>query len=581
MATVTNFSLPLTLGEVAKSLSTTEDFLRPLVGRVRARQYSRFEIAKARGGFRRGWCCKDDNVATLHKTLARRLAAYVTKRHGAFPSSIAHGYVSERSTTSNAKVHCGARLLLSVDIENFFGSISKRRVVSALQREGISPSAAKLISALCTLEGALPLGLHASPVLANLACLRLDRDLLALAERWGAKVTRYADDIAFSGDAVPSVDDVAAILAKHRFAINLSKCRTTTRGQAHFVTGLAISDTVPRIPRRKKARLRQELHFIKKFGLASHLERTREDLTEKRLVNRIEGTLRYFNAVEGALAAKLRRKWEQAVPGEARLPAFAPRVMAGASVSILIDEAGFSTHEGPMLAIGMVVTKQAAEIEATLEDLLRKYLTDQYSTGDKLLLEKKGLHAADNSEDLKTKVFEVLETAPIRAHVAYNFLSSDVPYREQWLCLLKELLVHRFMYLDGADVTVIYEENPQVPVRSVQDLVDHVYKQLENDDNRRPRRVRRVVEGTKRSHPSLATADYLLMAFQQFANVERPQENPGVKKKQQPGELATKRFDRLRDRVRLIRSVVTKENFTRQNPFEPWREGSPSYRRPK
>jgi hypothetical protein len=51
------------------------------------------------------------------------------------------------------------------------------------------------------LRGAhLPQGAPTSPALANLAAFRLDIRMAALAKRFGATMTRYADDIAFSGD---------------------------------------------------------------------------------------------------------------------------------------------------------------------------------------------------------------------------------------------------------------------------------------------------------------------------------------------------------------------------------------------
>jgi hypothetical protein len=46
----------------------------------------------------------------------------------------------------------------------------------------------------------LPQSAPTSPALANLSAFRLDPRLAALAGRFGATMTRYADDLAFSGD---------------------------------------------------------------------------------------------------------------------------------------------------------------------------------------------------------------------------------------------------------------------------------------------------------------------------------------------------------------------------------------------
>ena len=75
----------------------------------------------------------------------------------------------------------------------------------------------------------LPQGAPTSPALANLCAFRLDRRLSGLAEAAGARYTRYADDLAFSGD-VPfgrmaerfSVQ-VAAIVAEEGFSVAARK----------------------------------------------------------------------------------------------------------------------------------------------------------------------------------------------------------------------------------------------------------------------------------------------------------------------------------------------------------------------
>lgn len=213
----------------------------------------------------------------FHKTIARRLNVYLLTHVHGFPHSAAFGYVRGRSTRANAAVHAGRKLLLRADIKNFFPSITTSMVKLALARTGIPEIPSTLLADFVTLDGHLPLGIHSSPTLANLICLDLDIELDALAKSKDCRYTRYADDISISGNSqLPEKKDIQTILERHEFTLSDRKFRISKRGQAHYVTGLSISDTTPHAPSKMKRRVRQELHFIRKFGFNEHFYKTRE-----------------------------------------------------------------------------------------------------------------------------------------------------------------------------------------------------------------------------------------------------------------------------------------------------------------
>ena len=148
----------------------------------------------------------------------------------------AHGFVAGRSARSHAAVHAGAAVVVRLDLEDFFASVTAGRVFGIFRTAGYSEGVAHKLTGLCTnvipqAEWAalpavkepavlasqwrlgrrlatphLPQGAPTSPALATLAAFSLDRRLTGLAERFGARYTRYADDLAFSGDATPRSD---------------------------------------------------------------------------------------------------------------------------------------------------------------------------------------------------------------------------------------------------------------------------------------------------------------------------------------------------------------------------------------
>jgi RNA-directed DNA polymerase len=87
-----------------------------------------------------------------------------------------------------------------------------------------------------------------SPALANLACIALDRRLVGLAAAFEARVTRYADDITFSGGfwLRHGQRDLLAILreivAEEGFALARDKTRVTTRSGRQRVLGMVVNE---------------------------------------------------------------------------------------------------------------------------------------------------------------------------------------------------------------------------------------------------------------------------------------------------------------------------------------------------
>src|ERR1019366_8567203 len=127
-----------------------------------------------------------------------------------------------------------------------------------------------LMAGLTTLHLAggrgLPQGAPSSPVLANLAFQTTDEALLAFATHRRLRITRYADDLSFSGDAAP--DDqlprqVEQLIVRHGWVIAQNKTRLVTLPQQDpSVLGLLVSHAAPRLSKRYRNRLRMMSHLL-------------------------------------------------------------------------------------------------------------------------------------------------------------------------------------------------------------------------------------------------------------------------------------------------------------------------------
>jgi hypothetical protein len=268
--------------------------------------YSEMKIPKrgkaGRNGFRTVYKVEWGVLNQLQKNISRDIDDTVT-----FPETV-QGFIRQRSTVKNAKIHVGQRVIVHADIADFFDSIDFAQVKSAFIGLGCNDAIANLLAKVCTLNGRLPQGASTSPILSNLVCSSLDLDLSSFAARQSVRYSRYADDLTFSGDAPVDIEAIRRIVVKQGFKLRDRKIRTQWRGKSQFVTGLSVADPAgPRAPSVVKRRLRLELHYAKKYGVSGHLERIQSDWSPFRMLACWRGWIDYLNSIpaEQELAARL------------------------------------------------------------------------------------------------------------------------------------------------------------------------------------------------------------------------------------------------------------------------------------
>lgn len=207
------------------------------------------------------------------KSLQRRILVAMLDR---IPAHLAvHGFVKGRSIQTFAAPHVGRRVVLRMDLENFFPSFAGARLQTFFRTIGYPETVADLLGGLATnsvprsiwrgliqqpgsalspgelwhlqslyARPHLPQGSPISPSLANLCSYRLDCRLSGLAQAAGAAYTRYADDLAFSGGdrfehgVERFATHVAAILTEEGFTIQHRKTRIMRQSVRQHLAGL-------------------------------------------------------------------------------------------------------------------------------------------------------------------------------------------------------------------------------------------------------------------------------------------------------------------------------------------------------
>lgn len=232
----------------------------------RAKHYHTHEIPKADGRVR-----KIESPKSRLKKAQRWILREILDRVPSAPA--AHGFVKGRSPATNAAAHVAKAVVTKIDLRDFFWQVTLRRARGIFESFGYGRDVARALARLACRDGRLPQGAPTSPALTNLACRKLDRRLEALARKYGAAYTRYADDITIShptGRAPMNrlLGFAKSILRQEGFQLAPEKTRIVRRGSRQTVTGLTVNAHLS-APRESVRALRALLHEAKTKGAAA------------------------------------------------------------------------------------------------------------------------------------------------------------------------------------------------------------------------------------------------------------------------------------------------------------------------
>lgn len=297
--------------DVARALGLTVGRLRYFsIHRQKERvvHYVQFAIPKRSGGERVILAPKRELKAILRELQEQLVVRLPVSEH-------AHGFLRGRSIATHAAQHVGKRVVVRLDIKDFFASLHVGRVRGLLIAFGYSYPVAATLAALMTESVRQPVqvgdelyhvpvgsrhavqGAPTSPGLANAIALPLDRRLAGLARKLGFTYTRYADDLTFSGPDVALaralMKAVERIVRAEGFVLNPEKTRVMTRRGAQRITGVTVNRERG-LSRRERRRLRAALHQARQGSPGAPTRR------------QLEGKLAYLSMLNTRQADALR-----------------------------------------------------------------------------------------------------------------------------------------------------------------------------------------------------------------------------------------------------------------------------------
>jgi RNA-directed DNA polymerase len=224
--------------------------------------------------------------------------------------------------------------VLRIDLKDFFPTFTRARVQALFRMCGYLEPVADRLGGLCTtiapsslfthlgfhdasaareLYGRphLPQGAPTSPTLANICAYRLDCRLAGLARGSGALYTRYADDLAFSGDndfarrAEYFAAGAAAIAIDEGFSVHFRKTRIMRQGVRQHLAGL-VTNAHLNVPRRDYDQLKAILTNCLRHGPQIQ---NREGINDFRA--HLQGRVSFVESINPAKGARLRSIYDR------------------------------------------------------------------------------------------------------------------------------------------------------------------------------------------------------------------------------------------------------------------------------
>jgi hypothetical protein len=250
------------------------------------------------------------------------------------PHEAAHGFRKGRSIATFVAPHVGRAIVARMDLSDFFPCITRARVAAVYRAIGYPEKVAELLAGLCTSVTSssvwdrsdvpltfdqvrrvrwlyavphLPQGSPTSPALANLCAYRLDCRLSGVARAANARYTRYADDLAFSGDsdfarrAKRFMVHVAATAAEEGFKVHHRKTRLMRDGVRQHLAGVVVNRRI-NIRRAEFDRLKAILVNSCRFGPADQNRQAHPDFRAH-----LSGRVAFVEQVHRERGLRLRR----------------------------------------------------------------------------------------------------------------------------------------------------------------------------------------------------------------------------------------------------------------------------------
>lgn len=252
------------------------------------KNYKIYKIKKHNGKYR-NICEPSSNLKQIQKRILTNIL------NNKSISKYAKAYHKGVGLKDNAIPHINKEMILKLDIKDFFENISFVDIYnSCFSIEYFPKSVGMILTYLCTYDNHLTQGSPTSAYISNLVMKEFDEELGNWCNLKNISYTRYSDDMTFSGEFNPSelIVKVRKMLYKLGLELNNNKIHIVHKSSSQNVTGIVVNEKL-QVNIKYRNKIRQEIYYIKKFGLSSHMKKSDINIESKRYLNKLYGRIIY------------------------------------------------------------------------------------------------------------------------------------------------------------------------------------------------------------------------------------------------------------------------------------------------
>ena len=183
-------------------------------------------------------------------------------------SPYSNAYEKGKSIKLVAYLHSNKKLLLKLDIKDFFGHIT----VDLIKNKVFNYEKGDILAELCCYNGHLPQGACTSPIISNLVMKEFDDELGKFCTERNITFSRYSDDMIFSGDFNPGmvIRKVREMLCEMGMKINDEKTVIAGRSSRQMVLGVVVNEKM-QLSSDYRRKIRKEVYYCSKYGVEDHI----------------------------------------------------------------------------------------------------------------------------------------------------------------------------------------------------------------------------------------------------------------------------------------------------------------------